>query len=110
MLKIVITGLLILGTNIMAAQRSVAIAEKNNTKKNWNRQPASTQEVGQNILAKYNTDGSKVRAIYDWVVSNIKYDDDSARIINAGTDPDARVTVAFKRRKGVCENFAAIFV
>ena len=50
-----------------------------------------------------------VRAAYDWVITNIRYDEDSARIINAGSDPNARVDVAFKRRKGVCENFAAIF-
>ena len=34
---------------------------------------------------------------------------DSSYSINAGINPDAKITVALKRRRGVCENFAAIF-
>ena len=30
-------------------------------------------------------------------------------LINSDINPEARITVALRRRKGVCENFAAIF-
>lgn len=69
----------------------------------------STQDIAQFINERYIGDFDKVGAIYSWVINNISYSADSSRIINAGADPDAKITVAFKRRKGVCENFAAIF-
>ncbi|MEO6135618.1 MAG: transglutaminase domain-containing protein [Ginsengibacter sp.] len=69
----------------------------------------STQDIAQYINQRYTGEVDKVRAIYHWVINNISYNSDSSRIINAGIDPDAKITVAFKRRKGVCENFSAIF-
>lgn len=69
----------------------------------------STQDIAQYINQRYSGEVDKVRVIYHWVINNISYNSDSSRIINAGIDPDAKITVAFKRRKGVCENFSAIF-
>ena len=69
----------------------------------------STQDIAQFINQHYTKEVDKRRAIYYWVINNISYNADSSRIINAGLDPDAKITVAFKRRKGVCENFSAIF-
>jgi Transglutaminase-like superfamily len=70
---------------------------------------ASTAGVARYVNAHFAGDRNKFRAIYTWVVSNIKYDKDSANIINAKGDPLERITIAMRRKRGVCDNFAAIF-
>lgn len=57
----------------------------------------------------YKQETERLYTIYSWVCRNIRYDTDSMYAINAGADSYAKVSVALKRRKGVCENFAAIF-
>ena len=69
----------------------------------------STRDIADYVKAHYDNEREKARVIYEWVIANLKYDTDSARIINAGIDPYAKINVALKRRRGVCENFAAIF-
>lgn len=69
----------------------------------------STGSLARYIMANHKTDKEKIRAIFNWVTQNIKYDSDSMYVINLGSDPDARISTALRRRKGVCENFAAIF-
>lgn len=69
----------------------------------------STTSIANYILSNYKTEGERLRAIYAWVTANIEYSTDSMYRINWGGDPEARITVALRRRKGVCENFAAIF-
>ncbi len=69
----------------------------------------TTDGIAGYINAHFTSDEQKIRTNYNWVISNLKYDKDSANIINGGIDHEAKVTVALKRRKGVCENFAAIF-
>ena len=69
----------------------------------------TTDGIAKYIASHITGEETKVRAIYSWVTDNIKYDKDSSNVINAGIDPQAKITVALKRRKGVCENFAAIF-
>lgn len=73
------------------------------------KQPENTTELAQQILEKNKTDEAKLYAAYTWVIQNIKYSTDSELVINAGLDPNAKINVAFKRRKGTCENYAAIF-
>ena len=72
-------------------------------------QSFSTTAIAEYVKQNFNTDRKKLRAVYIWVASNIRYTTDSANVINLGPDPDAKVTAALRRRKGVCENFAAIF-
>lgn len=72
-------------------------------------QPANTSELAQQIIEKNRTDEAKVYAAYTWVIQIIKYSTDCELVINAGLDPEAKINVAFKRRKGTCENYAAIF-
>lgn len=69
----------------------------------------STSNIASYVNSHFITDRKRVRAIYSWVTNNIKYDKDSANSINLGIDPDAKITVALRRRRGVCENYAAIF-
>ena len=70
---------------------------------------ASTAAIAQYINTRFSTEHEKIRAIYSWVTANIRYNTDSMYSINWGADSEAKVTVALRRRKGVCENYAAIF-
>ncbi|MDB5200503.1 MAG: hypothetical protein JWO92_2466 [Chitinophagaceae bacterium] len=72
-------------------------------------QTFSTKDIAEYVKQNFDNDRAKVRAIYTWVAWNIKYDTDSAGVINLGPDPDAKITAALRRRRGVCENYAAIF-
>ncbi|HEY8687681.1 MAG TPA: transglutaminase domain-containing protein [Chitinophagaceae bacterium] len=72
-------------------------------------QTFSTTGIAEYVKQKFTDDSKKLRAIYCWVASNIKYDTDSANVINMGIDPEAKITAALRRRRGVCENYAAIF-
>jgi transglutaminase/protease-like cytokinesis protein 3 len=69
----------------------------------------TTANIAAYINSHFNGEENKVHAIYNWLIANLKYDKDSSTIINAGVDPGAKISVALKRKKGVCENFAAIF-
>ncbi|MEO6844720.1 MAG: transglutaminase domain-containing protein [Ginsengibacter sp.] len=69
----------------------------------------TTDDIAAYIKSHFNTDDEKIRAIYTWVTYNIKYDKTSVHRIILDEDQEQRVTYALKSRRGVCENFAAIF-
>lgn len=69
----------------------------------------STDDIAIFIRKHFNSESNKIRAAYTWVANNIKYDKDSIHRVILDEDRDQKVTFAFRRRKGVCENFAAIF-
>lgn len=69
----------------------------------------SSASIAQYVQANYTTNLQKLQAIYSWVTTNIRYSTDSMYNINWGPDPDLKVTAALRRKKGVCENFAAVF-
>ena len=69
----------------------------------------STLDIATYINANFTSEREKARAIYAWVTSNISYSTDSANIINLGGNDEAKITYALRRRKGVCENYTAIF-
>jgi len=72
-------------------------------------QTNSTADIAAFINSHFDTDSKKVRAAYIWVISHIKYSTDSIHRIILDEDRDQLVTFALRRRKGVCQNFAAIF-
>lgn len=72
-------------------------------------QTSSTQDIASYINANCKTDQEKIRAAYIWVTTNITYDADSIHFVILDEDNDQRITYALKRKRGVCENFAAIF-
>ena len=69
----------------------------------------TTKDIAAYIGKRLDSDNKKIRAIYTWVTNNIKYDKDSVHLVILDEDNEQKVTYALKRRKGVCENFAAIF-
>lgn len=72
-------------------------------------QTNTTKDIADYIKANFDTDSKRIRAVYTWVTNNIKYDKDSIHRVILDEDNEERVTYALKRRRGVCENFAAIF-
>ena len=69
----------------------------------------SSAAIARYIQANFTTDRQKLHAIYSWVTANIRYSTDSMYNINWGPDPEIKVSAALRRKKGVCENFAAVF-
>jgi hypothetical protein len=69
----------------------------------------NTTSIARYINSNYKDDREKFDAIYSWVTSNIKYDTDSMFEINWNKGGEAKITEALRRRKGVCENYTAIF-
>jgi len=61
------------------------------------------------IQAHFKTDEEKLAAIYSWVATNIRYDTDSMLPINWSLEQQEKVAATLRRRKGVCENYAALF-
>src|SRR5450631_3227677 len=72
-------------------------------------QTNSTTDIAAYINNHFDTDNKKVRGIYIWVISHIKYSTDSIHRVILEEDREQLVTFALRRKKGVCENFAAIF-
>jgi hypothetical protein len=72
-------------------------------------QTATSAGIAAYINSHYQTSEKKIAAIYSWITSNIKYDADSIHYVILDEDNSERVSFALRRKKGVCENFAAIF-
>ena len=72
-------------------------------------QTSNTDDIAAFIKTHFDTDRQRIRAAYTWVTTNIKYDTDSIHRVILNEDKDEKVTFALRRRKGICENFAAIF-
>ncbi|MDP4284849.1 MAG: transglutaminase domain-containing protein [Bacteroidota bacterium] len=72
-------------------------------------QANTTLGIADYLNQHFDTDSKKVRAAYVWVIANIKYDKDSIYRVILDEDRDEQISYSLKRRKGICENFAAIF-
>jgi hypothetical protein len=72
-------------------------------------QTASSAGIAAYINSHYSSDDKKIAAIYSWITANIKYDADSIHYVILDEDNEERVSWALRRKRGVCENFAAIF-
>ncbi|MEP6584949.1 MAG: transglutaminase domain-containing protein [Ginsengibacter sp.] len=71
-------------------------------------QTNNTSDIAAYINAHFDTDSKKIRAAFTWVANNIKYDAAHLHRVILNEDHEQRVTWAIERKKGVCENFAAI--
>jgi len=73
-------------------------------------QTYSTAGIARYINENFTRDGEKIRAAYTWIIHNIQYSKDSLFHFNTwGIDPETNMTSILRRRKGVCENYAALF-
>lgn len=69
----------------------------------------TTKDVAAYINKYCKSDEQKVRAIYVWIISHITYSTDSGQFVVTDEDREKLVAAGMRRRKGLCENFAAIF-
>jgi len=69
----------------------------------------TTEGIAQYITANFNTDKDKTRAIFVWVATNIQYDVDNMFAINFYEKKEDKISKPLKTRKGICENYAALF-
>jgi hypothetical protein len=68
----------------------------------------STSSIANYIQGNFNTDKEKIRAIYTWITSNIRYNKDSMYYRFWGEDPERKLSSVLKTRRGVCENYASL--
>lgn len=72
-------------------------------------QTATSAGIAAYINLHYASDEKKIAAIYSWITANIMYDADSIHYVILDEDNEQRISYALRRKRGVCENFAAIF-
>lgn len=73
-------------------------------------QTYSTDSIALYINNHFDSAGEKIRAVYTWIIHNIKYSKDSMFHFNKwGIDPEINMNAILRRRKGVCENYAALY-
>lgn len=69
----------------------------------------NTADIAAYVNANFSTETDKVRAIFIWVASNIAYDVDNMYAININESREDKIAKALNTRKGICENYAAVF-
>jgi hypothetical protein len=68
----------------------------------------STSAIANYIQHNFSSDKDKLRAIYTWITTNIRYNKDSMYYKFWGEDPERKLSSILKTRKGVCENYASL--
>ena len=69
----------------------------------------STIGIASYINSNFSTEKNKVRAIYDWVAWNIEYDVENMYAMNFYEKMERKIAKPLETRKGICENYAALF-
>ena len=69
----------------------------------------TTEGIAKFIVANFDKEPEKVRAIFIWVATNIKYDIENMFAINFYEEKADKISKPLKTRKGICENYAALF-
>lgn len=69
----------------------------------------TTKGIAGYIKTNFKTDKEKVRAIFIWVAGNIEYDIANIYAINFYETKENKINKALKTKKGICENYAALF-
>jgi len=72
-------------------------------------QTKTTDNISDYIKANFKTDKEKSRAIFIWIASNIKYDIENMFAINFYEKESDKILKPLLTRKGICENYAALF-
>ena len=69
----------------------------------------STEAIASYINANFHSNEDKVRAIFIWVASNIRYDVPNMYVINYYEKKEDKIAKPLQTREGICENYAALF-
>lgn len=69
----------------------------------------SAADIAKYINSNFNRDSDKARAAFIWIASNIQYDIENMYAINFYEGKEEKAIKPLKTRKGICENYAALF-
>ena len=69
----------------------------------------TTDNIANYVKDNFNTDKDKTRAIFIWVSTNIQYDIENMFALNFYEKKEEKILKPLKSRKGICENYAALF-
>lgn len=69
----------------------------------------NTDDISKFIHNNFKSEKEKIRAIFIWVSSNIEYDIENMYALNFYEEKSEKISKTLKTKKGICENFAAIF-
>ena len=112
MKQLTISIILILITSVLSAQK-IIVNEYLSIDKKAIKIPDSititTKGIAGYINTNFKTDKEKVRAIFIWVASSIEYDIANIYAINFYETKENKINKALKTKKGICENYAALF-
>jgi len=72
-------------------------------------QTGSTADIAGYVQQNFKTNKEKARAVFIWTASSIRYDLDNMFAINFYEKKEEKIAKALKNRKGICENYAAVF-
>jgi hypothetical protein len=69
----------------------------------------TTDGIAGYINSSFKGNKDKSRAIFAWIASNISYDIENMYAMNFYEKKEEKVNKPLKTRKGICENYAALF-
>jgi hypothetical protein len=69
----------------------------------------TTTGIARYINQNFSNDVDKTRAVFIWVATNITYDYDNMFAMNFYETWEEKIVKPLRTRKGICENFAALF-
>ena len=72
-------------------------------------QTNSTSDIAQYVQSNFTSTKERARAIFIWTAASIRYDLDNMFAINFYEKKEEKIEKALKNRKGICENYAAVF-
>ncbi|WP_261827837.1 transglutaminase domain-containing protein [Inconstantimicrobium mannanitabidum] len=72
---------------------------------------SSINALARSLAQSRSSDREKAQAIYNWIGNNITYDDNKANLVlNGGNVTDSGAIPAFSERKGICFDYACLYV
>ncbi len=69
----------------------------------------NTTDIASFINSNFKTETEKIRAIFYWTATNIRYDIASISSVPTQETPQDRITKTLQTRKGVCADYSLIF-
>lgn len=69
----------------------------------------TTEDIARYITSNFSPGYERARAIFIWVAVNIQYDIDNMFALNFHEKKEEKISKSLKTRKGICENYAALF-
>ena len=69
----------------------------------------NSESIARYISSNFNSNNDKTRALFVWLTSNIQYDVKNMYALNFYEDKKEKIAKALRTKKGICENYAAVF-